>query len=121
MMGVTISAPDPVLSDDKIPKFNAAAAMAEDVFPPPEPSKLFPDSTTEAKASWLPLKPGPNPWADASSAWANPKMGAASQQNTVDLWTSAFFWEKLSGSVPPILLKDFNDLYLAAPLLSELS
>lgn len=121
MMGVIISAPDPILSNDIIPKFNAAAAMAQDVFAPDEPAKVFPDSTAKASIDWLPLKAGPDQWADVSKAWANPKRGAASQQNTVNLWTSAFFWEELSGSVPPILLATFNDLYLAAPLLGELS
>lgn len=115
MMGVIIRAPDPVLSNDVIPKFNAVDAMSEEIFPQGE-EKIFPPNAASSD-NWLPLKAaqGSEQWSNVKTAWQAPKTNP---QKTVDLWTNAFSWDtKLDGSLPPILLKKFDELYLAAPLL----
>lgn len=123
IMGVVISAPDPILSDDVIPKFNAVQEASENVFPENE-EKYFP-TVESSNGDWLPLKgSGDTQWAEVKAAWLSPKMGKASPKNTVDLWSKVFAWsptETLSGSAPTNLLQNFGDLYLEAPLLSVIS
>ncbi|KAL7276584.1 hypothetical protein RUND412_000426 [Rhizina undulata] len=122
MMGVIINAPDPELSNDVIPKFNAVKAMSQDVFGQGK-EKIFPKNL-QSNQIWLPLKavPGPNQWKNVSDRWKNPIMGKTSAQNTVDAWKKAFFWEvTLNGAPPAKLLDDFGALYLAVPLLSVLA
>lgn len=116
MMGVTITAPGPILSDDKIKEFRFEEAMLQDVFSPPLKARPFPE-VKASSTNWLPLKPLPadGQWGAVKEAWGK-ELG---QDESIDAWKRGFGWleDKLLGHGPPVLLKNFDEFYMAAPLL----
>lgn len=119
MMGIEIIAPKPTLSEDKIPKFNAIDAMSQSVFVQGQ-EPIFP-KYTDASGSWSPdkVEDEDGQWKAVHDLWEKPEAGVESRQKTMDLWKEAMFWEKeLRGDAPEILLNKFDNLYLAAPLIS---
>lgn len=114
MMGVLITAPDPVLSDDVILKYNVANAVPQSAFPPGA-AEPFPD-VIASSTNWLPLKPNPekDQWNAVRDAW----RAEVGQQKSMDAWKGAFGWEdQLLGFGPAVLLDNFDEFYMAAPLL----
>lgn len=120
MMGVSIFAPMPTLCQDLIPAFDALKAMSQSVFDQGK-EPIFPPANISEEPSWEPLEGvgGEQQWVEAKNTWKTPRMGKESQQKSVDLWLAAMFWtEKLDGAMPALLNENFDDIYLAAPLLS---
>lgn len=114
MMGVLITAPDAVLSDDVILKFNVAKAVPQNAFPPGA-AEPFPE-VIASSTNWLPLKPDPNKdqWNAVRDAW----RVDVGQKKSMDAWKGAFGWEdQLLGFGPKLLLDNFDEFYMAAPLL----
>lgn len=114
MMGVLITAPAAVPSDDVILKFNVANAVPQNAFPPGA-AEPFP-AVIKSSTNWLPLKPDPekDQWDVVSDAW----RVDVGQKKSMDAWKGAFGWEdQLLGFGPTVLLDNFNEFYMAAPLL----
>jgi hypothetical protein len=125
-MGVSLAAPAPTLSPDKIPKFNAISANSQDVF---DPAKAFPPVDAEA-GRWLPSDPLPadqiaKQYADVEVACLNPTLGATAAQTAADLFVQAFGWVgddgkalALDGSPPEVLVGALDQFDMAPPVIS---
>lgn len=115
MMGVLVTAPGPKLSDEKIKKYRFEEAMLQDVFSPPLKAMPFPE-VKASSTNWLPLKPlaADGQWVAVKEAWGK-ELG---QDESMDAWKRGFGWDNtLLGHGPPVLLKSFDEFYMAAPLL----
>lgn len=116
MMGVLVTAPGPILSDDKIKKYKFEKAMLQNVFSPPSKARPFPE-VKASSTNWLPLKPlsADGQWGAVKEAWGK-ELG---QDESINAWKRGFSWDdaELNGHGPPVLLKSFDEFYMAAPLL----
>ncbi|KAA8897745.1 hypothetical protein FN846DRAFT_783189 [Sphaerosporella brunnea] len=119
-MGITVASPRPVLSEDKIPKFNFVHAMAQDVFSPGEQRPDFPE-VESVGGRFLPSKPedGPKQWTVVKEAWSTPEAATAATQ-VLATWRKAFKWEDkeaVRGEPPKFAIQNFEEVYMSAPLL----
>jgi hypothetical protein len=117
-------APLPRMSNDPYPPFKVADAdlqslTAEKPFPP----------WSETSGVWAPRKPYTGneiakQYEAVEKTWANPGWGTGDdgQSGFVKMWATAFGWDSgLMSSVaaiPKRLSKQFNNLYIAAPMLT---
>ena len=115
-MGITVSSPNPVLADDKIPQFNFIHAMATDVNGTGFPNFLeFQDTGKEFE----PNKPadGPAQWSIVQEAWKSAKES----NNVLDTWRKAVWGntkiDDIQGNPPQRALDKFSTVYVAAPLM----
>ena len=115
-MGARLYAPPPVLSKDKLPKFKIEKAGIENhnailfIPPAPERSDWKPDAQDE-KARWE----------SVPKAWQAPSWGTGNdgQAGFLEGWKKAFGWDKvLSASAPKNLMKRFDNIYMAPPLMT---
>ncbi|KAH6949755.1 hypothetical protein BKA56DRAFT_606801 [Ilyonectria sp. MPI-CAGE-AT-0026] len=123
-MGISLSAPAPTLSPDKIPKFNALAANKQDVFDPP---LGFLPMDNEA-GTWLPQAPEDDivkQYADIEAAWTAPVLGTTAAATATSLFVQAFGWLddqgkalELDGAPPGVLVSAMDQFYLAPPVIS---
>ncbi|KNC98349.1 uncharacterized protein SPPG_06058 [Spizellomyces punctatus DAOM BR117] len=126
LIGITVSAPPPKLSDpDKpFPAFDAASAMSYDVYNGAHP-KLPP--TTQSQPSWLPqpplLTPGdaqvvsPEQFDKVYTIWSSDDK-IPSRKSLIDAWHDTTGWvTTLSPEKPVVMFNEFYDIYMAAPLL----
>jgi hypothetical protein len=122
-MGLSLSAPAPTLSPDKILKFDALAAAKQDVFDPPLP---FPPITAEAGA-WVPADPqrAVQQYADVNAAWLDPAVGTGAAATATALFVRAFGWIgddgkalALYGEPPRVLIGGLDQFDLAPPVIS---
>lgn len=143
-MGVTIKAPKPVLSADKIPAFHAQDAMNEDVFTGDKDPDL--DPTPAKQTSWVPA-PVPHDddqvkmWQAAADDWRNADGlkpttpgGPSMLQEVITACTTALGWDKpppevkvgpalpyppnLTADAPSMLLDGFDKYYLVLPMIA---
>ncbi|KAI9648823.1 hypothetical protein NHQ30_003464 [Ciborinia camelliae] len=117
MMGVLFIAPPPIIAADPFPAFNIEDASLVSL----QAEKPFPDFK-DAHPDWIPTKPAPGEkqWKDVHDYWEKPVMGLPAQEDFVTMFKSAFAWgDKISKwKMPERLGKKFDDLYIAAPLLT---
>lgn len=145
MMGVAVTVPKPLLSNDTLSAYNAAEASVEDILSgqdmpilPHEPTQSLwlpeqPSQTSLMATSNLPSSrlarwglraPAPpidslkNAWDNVSSIWGDQKLKNGRKQ-VVDAWAEAFGWtDDLNPSPLDMLLDNFGSLYMACPLVS---
>ena len=133
VMGITFSAPPPVLSHDLILPFNAKDAMAQDVFTEEDHAKgLNPSLLPEpvyTSAAWNPAPHPPVPdtdeklWADARTAWENPEFLVEGRggkvwglKDVVGMWGNAMHWKDLpDAEMPSVLVDGLEGYYMSAP------
>ncbi|KAI9932538.1 hypothetical protein ASPWEDRAFT_100311 [Aspergillus wentii DTO 134E9] len=123
MMGVVFNVPEPTLSPDKLPIAETADKNIVELksaldFPVVEPAAI----------EWEPSpSSGKEQWNDVRKAWKNPSLGKGDQGQTgfVSGFAKALGWDnsesklsKLAG-LPKQMDKRFNDLFVAAPLISK--
>jgi hypothetical protein len=128
MMGVTLTAPPPILSPDKLPAFEIADASLLNL----PAKKNFPEEE-EAHSEFSPVEPivGPEPYPEKPqydavyAAWTVPTWSTGTPGATttfVQKWAKAFGWDENAMSqvstMPTKLKAQFNNLYVAAPLLT---
>lgn len=117
IMDVVFTAPPPIMAPDKFPVFDILDAQLVDL----DADKPFPDSQ-KSHPDWQPAKPkdGKAQWKEVHDWWKSPALGETGQQTFVSMFKEAFNWggEKLNTKIPDRLEKRFNDLYIAAPLLT---
>lgn len=141
MMGVLLTGPPPFMSEDKLPTFNVLDANLEDLdavrkFPVPVP----------ASEEWVGAQPeeGKAQWDEVHKMWETPKWDSDTaaalggkdeeekeereeekdgvQTSFVATWAAAFGWDAALSKIakmPPLLEKRFDQLYVAAPLLTK--
>ncbi|KAI1819366.1 hypothetical protein F4861DRAFT_527244 [Xylaria intraflava] len=126
MGGVLITAPPPTLAPDPFPAYEVADADLQRLLS----EKPFPTIAT-ADDAWAPAPPladnDPAEQYDAvHNAWANPSLGTGDQgsQGFVQVLASSLKWKivdelKSIANIPARLNETFNDLYVAAPLLTK--
>lgn len=141
MTGVLFTAPPPVMSKDKLQVFDIIDSSLMKVpsdkgFPLPE----------KGHSDWDPVPPagGKDPWDAVRSRWKTPAwdtdavgdparrstQGASQEAKGRDVqtqfvksWINAFSWDqKLSdfAKMPKFLEKRFNQLYVAAPMMTSM-
>ncbi|TPX64298.1 hypothetical protein SpCBS45565_g06022 [Spizellomyces sp. 'palustris'] len=126
LIGITVSAPPPRLSDPEkpFPAFDAASAMSYDVYRNAHP-KL--PTTAQSQPSWLPqpplLTPGdskvisPEQFDKVYKIWSNDDK-IASRKSLIDAWHDTTGWvTTLSHEKPVVMFNEFYEIYMAAPLL----
>lgn len=117
MMGLTITAPPAILSDDKLAKFNISDRSML-ILPAEKP---FPDNKPEDD-NWLPAhsNDGEKQWDDVLEVWTHPLWGVTAQQVFVDTWIDKFRWKTktLDAKLPELLGRNFKSLYMVAPMIS---
>ena len=128
MMGVTLTAPPPILSPDKLPRFNIADADLLNL----TAQKHFPEQTSPHQ-EFRPVEPlvdskshEDTPQYDAVfDAWTHPAWesvmpGAAAR--FVQKWARTFGWDAAAlsqlAALPAKLEAQFSGLYVVAPLLT---
>jgi hypothetical protein len=135
IMGLDVAAPEPTLSQDNIPTFNAVAEMSRNVFcedpanpghPFSQPSTIpYMPSDADPQTLWIPVVSPhagtPQAWEDVKAVWQAPE---ADPQYIVDAWSEVFGWDQgdasdLAGKVPKLLMAEFDDLYMACPLMPD--
>lgn len=125
-MGVLFNVPPPILSLDKLPAAGTADKNIEEI--PAE--KQFPP-VTSSNGRW---EPAPHPageddqkWKSVHDTWNNPSLGKGGegQAGFVSLLAEALNWDntdsrlsKLAG-LPKRMNERFDDLFIAAPLISK--
>lgn len=125
MMGITLQAPPPILSDDPIKDFNALESMSRDIFEQDE----HPSITSDVQApsiAWLPAARSETgtdpaqPWKDVQSTWASPKLPRGAIDAAVSAWADAFGYAGLSAEAPvrAATLAGVEVDYMAAPFIS---
>lgn len=143
MMGVLLMAPPPFMSEDKLPAFNILDASLEDL----DAEKKFPVPVSASK-QWVGAEPqeGKPQWEEVHKLWATPDWdndhSATSEEDEeekdvegevreekvsvqtkfVAMWAAAFGWDGMLAKVakvPSLLDKRFDQLYVAAPLLTQ--
>lgn len=109
------------MAPDKLPTFNIEDAelqefVAEKKFPPPTPSH----------PEWKPEAPheGAAQWKAVHDNWTNPAWGTGDegQAGFVGKWAEVFGWDKAMSqlaAIPKRLEKGFENLYVAAPLMTK--
>lgn len=123
MMGVLFNVPPPILSPDKLPPTTTADKTIVDI----AAHRKFPVINSSAD-EWEPapsVKEGQ--WNAVHDAWKNPTLGTGSRgaARFVDLFASAFHWDKTGfkltslASLPKRMDARFDDLFVAAPLISK--
>lgn len=150
-MGASFVAPPPFHSFDKVQKFNALDASAEDVFDEREAAPQISGTVIPTSADWNPDQPvtsgtdgAATPWVQSLKHWMNPDISPSSlpaqdtstdaDQTTdtpqevvdrvIEQWTEAFGWDsgvivnnlKVQNGEEPIVWRDFQKLYMAAPM-----
>ncbi len=144
MMGASFAAPPPFHSLDRIKKFNATDAAAEDVFDADEAKPKFPTTVQTSMDSWTSAQPVADssnaaaPWDDALKHWQNPELTVPLDDGTTGLhdmvtaaigaWSSVFGWDadsnvivpenqvKVADGNNPIIWDRFTELYMAPPM-----
>ncbi|KAF9768837.1 hypothetical protein IL306_013797 [Fusarium sp. DS 682] len=134
MMGVSLIAPPPHMSQDKLQTFKILDANLERIIS----KKGFPDER-KALRYWDPVEPlkddsipddSPGKYEkqfeEVHKKWENPdwneRPGVDVQTDLVSRWAKAFNWdEPLSkiAKIPDLVNKRFTNLYLEAPLLTR--
>ncbi|KAF4439608.1 putative transcriptional activator srcap-like protein [Fusarium austroafricanum] len=135
MMGVSLIAPPPQMSNDKLQTFKILDANLERIIA----KKGFPDER-KALRHWDPVEPlkddsipddGPGKYKkqfeEVHKKWVTPDWkekheGDDVQTDSVSRWAKAFNWdESLSkfAKIPDLVNKRFKNLYLEAPLLTQ--
>lgn len=137
-MGLTLTAPPPILSKDLILPFNAKDAMAQDVFtdqdhtaglsPLVEPKPVF------AKPDWNPVghatgvqDDDESLWTSAQSSWQNPQdLGAGlagrvwGLPDVANMWKEAMVWkEGIVPAFPTSFVNDIETYYMSAPFVGS--
>ncbi|RWA09800.1 hypothetical protein EKO27_g5282 [Xylaria grammica] len=131
MMGVSLTAPPPQMSDDRLQIFDILDAdlqslISEKPFPEPPPPHPY----------WDPVAPlpGAQQWADVRSTWEKPdwdtnEVSGSGQKQAepgvqtqfVTGWAESFGWDVALAQlakIPKKLDDLFDELYVAAPLLT---
>lgn len=128
MMGVTFSAPPPFLSLDLVKAFEAAQAMAKDVFAQDDlfHPKLPLTPLPVAAGPWRPEpleiatdRPA-KPWEKARDVWSTSNTGDADIKTLVDACASAFGWTldlSPAAKIPKLLIDTLETEYLQPPLI----
>ncbi|KAK4136039.1 hypothetical protein BT67DRAFT_440170 [Trichocladium antarcticum] len=134
MMGVLLMAPPPFMSADKLQAFQILDADRQDL----DGKKQFP-VVVPASGDWLGVTPSPDQepaaqWEAVRTAWETPDWDPAStsgpvaaegggvQTSFVASWAKAFGWDgalAAMAKMPSLLDKRFDNLYVAAPLLTN--
>ena len=98
---------------ENIPPFNAHDAMFIDIIKDARFPVGIPSPQSKA---WLPTATN---WEGAKNGWTSP---AETAKRVANEWTEVFGWkdklvgrDKLVGSPPAILVKNFEDFYLSVP------
>lgn len=127
-MGVTLSAPPPFLSLDLVKPFEAAQAMAKDVFAEDDPfhPELPLTPLPVAAGPWRPEpleiaadKPAKS-WEKARDVWSTSSTGDADIGTLVDACVSAFGWTldlSPAAHIPQLLIDTLETEYLQPPLI----
>lgn len=128
MMGVTVSAPPPFLSLDLVKPFEAARAMAKDVFVDADP--FHPElPLTPLPVAAGPWRPAPldivadmpaKPWENARDVWSTPTTGDEDIKTLVDACMGAFGWTldlSPAAHIPQLLIDALETEYLQPPLI----
>lgn len=124
-MGITVSSPHPVLSEDQIPPFDYKTFFIEDA------AKPFGFSVVnDMTGPWEPQAEDSTPkaWENVRKQWdSTPGFGENAADDFIKLWSELeyFKWDTtgdnaLTGQKPKKLLKDeetFGKLFLEAPRL----
>jgi hypothetical protein len=114
MMGVTVVAPKPIHSVDKIAKYNALDADLEGIADATLPSFGNMDD------SWDPVSTTDS----VPAVWRNATI-APVQTAAVSEWITTMGWGKLgvtmTGAPPGKALDHFGDYYLVSPLMTEVA
>ena len=122
MAGVNLKSPPPRLSPDKLPPYHVEDAEIQNI----QADKPFPKQE-DAHKEFLPVDPleGTAQYDAILKAWAEPAYSTTKPGSTADFvskWATALLWDaetlKKISSIPPVLKKQFNNLYIAAPLLT---
>ncbi|KAF8418700.1 hypothetical protein EV426DRAFT_539292 [Tirmania nivea] len=121
MMGVELGSPEPVIADDKIPKFSARESMESSVNPQgSEPEfKAFDNSNP----NWAPAdtQSPEERWKQVPEIW---KSKGEQQKAVVKNWSAAMGWSPEDDftdfGVPELLLEEerFLNRYLEAPMIT---
>ncbi|KAI1171807.1 hypothetical protein F4777DRAFT_593405 [Nemania sp. FL0916] len=126
MSGVLITAPKPTMAPDPFPPYIVADADLQRLLS----ERPFPTIAT-ANDAWAPGPPltegGPEDQYNAvHDAWAEPLLGTGDEgsQGFVGILAESLKWKlvddlKSIASIPQRLNRKFNDLYVAAPLLTK--
>ncbi|KAJ5675307.1 transcriptional activator srcap [Penicillium maclennaniae] len=125
MMGLTLQAPPPTLSDDSIKDFNALESMSRDVFEEDEHPNV-PSNVQTPSTAWLPAARSgtgsdpAQPWKDVQGTWASPKLSRVAIDSAVSAWANAFGYGSMSAAAPPraSTLADVEVDYMTAPFVS---
>lgn len=121
MMGVLLTAPPPYMAPDKLPTFNIEDADLQEL----RAEKIFPNSAP-SHTEWEPEDPqtGVAQWKAVQDSWTNPSWGIGSegQMGFVGKWAEAFGWDNAMSqlaAIPMRLQEMFEELYVAAPLMTK--
>ncbi|KAL5371451.1 hypothetical protein DPSP01_014258 [Paraphaeosphaeria sporulosa] len=99
VMGLTLTAPPPTISKDKLLNFNVNDRNSELLHPRP-----FPKTDNEAQRNWLPdgkTRTIEEQYAAVESAWMTPGLGADTSQKAADLWAQTYGWAPKKSNKPP--------------------
>ncbi|KAM0591844.1 hypothetical protein ACHAP6_002124 [Verticillium nonalfalfae] len=111
VMGLTIEPPKPYISRDAIPKFNLVEDLKLTV-----DSKGFPFKRKEtASPMWAPRHQDGS-WKDFKEKWQSQPDNRP--EEAVHLWAERLKFKGLTGSRPKALLKRFDDIVPALPLIA---
>lgn len=136
IMGITLTAPPPLLSADLIKPFDAKDAMAQDIFtdtdhenglnPALVPKPVF------AQPDWNPIaRLGADTdeirWTTAQTAWRSPDdLGAGLNGKTwglsdvASMWGGAMQWkESVAATFPTTLVDEIETYYVSAPFVGQ--
>lgn len=121
MMGVLLSAPPSIMAPDKLAVFKIEDADLREL----SAKKNFP-SPTPSHPEWEPDAPlvGAAQWEAVHDNWVNPvwKTGDEGQAGFVKKWVEVCGWDKamsLLAKIPERVEARFEELYVAAPLLTK--
>ena len=135
IMGITFSAPPPVLSHALMLPFNAKDAMAQDVFTEEDHKNgLNPSLLPElvyTSAAWNPAPHQDVPdtddtlWADARTAWEKSDFLVEGQggkvwglKDVVGMWGNAMQWKDLpDADMPNVLVDGLEGYCMSAPFI----
>ncbi|KAK2007338.1 hypothetical protein LZ32DRAFT_593956 [Colletotrichum eremochloae] len=120
VMGLVVKPPCPGLADDKVNSFNIVQDRMKEVFNAGDKKKYnsyFPSASDNADRAWLPAGKSSS-WKDVRKKWE--VIGDATPQEAVRVWglRLGFPVAPLVGTLPKQLLKRFNVMVPALPLVS---
>jgi hypothetical protein len=137
-MGITLTAPPPILSNDLIKPFDAKDAMAQDIFTDQDHNNglnpLLLPMPVFAQPDWNPVAhpagiadTDESLWKTAQTAWQKPQdLGAGLNGKTwgltdvANMWQSAMQWKgSVTPAFPTSFVNEIETYYMSAPFVGS--